>query len=50
MIVIVGADFGSEGEARRDRQAESGHFGEIGTLPAEQVTHLLVAFGFPGAK
>ncbi len=35
--VEIGADRGRNGEARRHRQAEIGHFGEIGALAAQQV-------------
>src|SRR2546430_368992 len=35
--VEIGADRGRNREARRHRQAEIGHFGEVGALAAEQV-------------
>ena len=42
----VGATgLGGDGEARRYRQAEVGHLGEVGALAAEQVLHVLVAVG-----
>ena len=43
--VEVGADRGRNGEARRHRQAEIGHLGEVGALAAEQVAHLRPALG-----
>ena len=44
--VEIGADFRRDGEARRHRQAEVGHFGEIGALAAEEVAHLAGALRF----
>ena len=35
--IEIGADRGRNGEARRHRQAEIGHFGEVGALAAQQV-------------
>ena len=43
--VEVGAHFGGDGEARRHRQAEAGHLGEVGALAAEQILHRGVAVG-----
>ncbi len=48
--VEMGADFGGDGEARRDRQAEIGHFGKVCTLAAEQVLHVRLAFGLAAAE
>ncbi|MGY4335574.1 hypothetical protein ACVWW3_000480 [Bradyrhizobium sp. LM2.9] len=45
--VEIGADRGRDGEARRHRQAEIGHLGEVGALAAEQVAHLRFALGLP---
>ncbi len=40
-----GADFGGDGEAGRNRQAEIGHFGQVGALAAEQGLHVGTPFG-----
>src|SRR5262249_18464964 len=39
VLVIVAADGGGDGEARRHRQAEIGHFGQAGAFAAEEVAH-----------
>ena len=39
---VVAARLGGDGEARRDRQAEVRHLGEVGPLPAQQVLLVLV--------
>ncbi len=49
-IVECGADIGGDGEAGRHRQAEFGHFGEIGTLATEQVAQRGVAIGAPASE
>jgi hypothetical protein len=41
--IVVGADFGGDGEARRHRETDAGHFGQVGTLAAEQGLHGAVA-------
>ena len=38
--VEIGADLGGDGEARRHRQAEIGHFGKIRALAAEEIAHV----------
>ena len=43
--VVVGADLGRDREARRHRQPEAGHLGEVGALAAEQVLHVGAAVG-----
>ncbi len=48
--VVVSADLGGDGEARRHRQAEIGHLGEAGALAAEQIAHLGAAFGLAVAE
>jgi hypothetical protein len=50
ILVVVGAEFGGEGEARRHRDAEAGHLGQIGALSTEQVLHPGSAVGGPSAK
>ena len=45
VLVVIRADLGRDGEARRDRQAEIGHFREVGAFAAEQVAHLGAALG-----
>jgi hypothetical protein len=44
--VEVGADFGGDGESRRHRQADAGHFREVGAFAAQQGLHRPVAVGF----
>src|SRR5260221_14683345 len=39
------ACLGADNEARRYGQAKVGHLGEVGTLAAEEVLHVLVALG-----
>ena len=39
------ACLGGDREPRRDRQPHVGHLGEVGALAAEEVLHVLVAFG-----
>ena len=38
--VVVSADVGGDGEARRHRQAEIGHFGKTRALAAQQIAHV----------
>ena len=42
VLVIMGADLGGDGEARRHRQAEIAHLGEIGALAAQERAHLRI--------
>ena len=48
--VEIGADRGRNGEAGRHRQAEIGHFGEIGALAAEQIAQARFALGLAVAE
>ena len=48
--VVVVADFGGDGEAGGDGQADEAHLGEVGTLAAEEVLHLAVAVGLAAAE
>jgi hypothetical protein len=41
---VLPARLGGHGEPGRDRQAESGHLGEVGALAPEQIGHVTVAF------
>ena len=50
MSVEVRADLGREREAGRHRQAEMGHFGEVGALAAEQVAHRGPPSALPSPK
>ena len=50
LLVVVGADLGGDGEARRHRQPEARHLGQIGALAAEQVAHIGAALGRAAAK
>ena len=44
--VIVSADFGGDGEAGRNGQADAGHFRQVGAFAAEQGLHGAVAVRF----
>jgi hypothetical protein len=48
--VIVGADRGGDGEARRHRKAQVGHLGEIGALAAQQFLHAGAALRLAAAE
>ena len=48
--VEIGADRGRDGEAGRHRQAEIGHFGEVGALAAEQIAQARFALGLAVAE
>ena len=50
ILVVVGAKFGADREARRYRNAETGHLGEVGALAAEQVLHLRATFGLAASE
>ena len=43
--VVIGADFRGNGEARRDRQAQIAHLGQIGALAAQEIFHPGLALG-----
>ena len=43
VLVITGAGLGGDGETLRHRHAQSGHFSQIGSLAAKQLTHFAVA-------
>ncbi|OPZ58522.1 MAG: hypothetical protein BWY87_01417 [Deltaproteobacteria bacterium ADurb.Bin510] len=44
-LIIDGADFGRDGEARRHRNAQVAHLGQVGALAAQQVLHVGLALG-----
>jgi hypothetical protein len=48
--VVGGADLGGDGKARRNRQSECGHFGEVGALAAEEFFHARIAVGHAGTE
>ena len=48
--VIVGADLGGDGEARRHRQAQRRHLRQIGALAAQKVLHRRIAVGGASAE
>ena len=50
MRVEVRADRGRNRKTGRHRQAEIGHFGEVGALAAEQIAHASLAFGLAVAE
>src|SRR5262249_19831841 len=50
VLVIVAADRGGDGEARRHRQAEIGHLGKARAFAAEEVAHVSAALGFAVAE
>ena len=43
VLIVLGAGLGGDGEALGHRQANVGHFGQIGTLAAKQLPHIGVA-------
>ena len=45
VLIEPGAGFGGDDEALGNRQTDFGHFGKVGALSAEQLTHGGVAFG-----
>ena len=44
-VVVLGTDFGGDGEARGNRDADHAHFGEVRTFAAEQFLLLAIAVG-----
>ena len=50
MCVKVSADFGRNREARRDRQTDPCHFGQVRAFAAEQRLHLSVPIGLTLAE
>ena len=50
VLVIVGADLGGDGEARRNGQAETCHLGKAGAFAAEEVAHIGAALGLAVAE
>ena len=44
--VVVGADFGRDREARRHRETDAGHLGEVRAFAAEEGLHRAVAVSF----
>src|SRR5262249_53456635 len=45
LLEVVTARLGGDDEAGRHRQPEVGHFGQVGTLAAEQILEVLITFG-----
>ena len=45
VFVIIGTDFGADGQTGRNWQAEIAHLRQIGPLAAEQITHIRLPFG-----
>ena len=43
-VCIFHAGLAGDGKARRHRQADEGHFGEVRALAAKDILHILVAF------
>ena len=50
VLVEVGADVGTDGEACGNWEANSGHFGEVGPFAAEEGLHLAVTIRFAATK
>jgi hypothetical protein len=48
--IVVRAHLGRDGQARRDRQPELGHLGQVGALAAQQVLHVGAAVGPSAAE
>ncbi len=46
VLVELGADFRGKGETGRNRQADTGHFRQVGTLATQQIFHVTAPFGF----
>ena len=44
VLIILGAGFGRNGEALRNRKTETRHFGKVSALTAEELTHVRIAF------
>ena len=44
--VEVGAHLSGDGESRRHRKADAGHFGQVGTFAAQEGFHGAIAIGF----
>src|SRR5205085_2975732 len=49
-VIIAGAHLGGDGEARRHREADRGHFGEVGALAAEEILISRLAIGDAAAE
>ena len=50
VLVERGANFGGDGEAGRNRQADAGHLREVGALAAQEVAHVGAALVAAGAE
>ncbi len=50
VAVIIGADLGRDREARRHRQAEMAHLGQIGALAAQEIAHVRAPLGLAVAE
>src|ERR1019366_5787125 len=50
IVVERGTDFGGDGESRRHRQADRGHFREVRPLAAQQILHFGTAVVVAGAE
>ena len=48
--IEVGANLGRDRESGRDRQADPGHFREVGAFAAKERLHVPSAVGFAGAE
>jgi hypothetical protein len=44
--VVLGADFGGDGETRRHRNADAAHLGQVGAFAAQQVFQFFSAGSF----
>ncbi len=49
-LVVVGADLGGDGEARRHQQPERRHLGQVRALAAQEIAHPGVAVGAAAAE
>ena len=45
VLIILGAGLGGDGKALGNGQADVGHLGQVGSLAAQQLAHLRIAFG-----
>jgi len=49
-LVVLAADLRRDGKARRDRNAQVGHLGQVGAFAPQELFHLGIAFRLPVAE
>ena len=50
VVVVIGANFRGDRESGRNRQADAGHFREVGALAAQKIFHAAIAVSGPSAE